>query len=114
MKKSFGAVIAGGVIAAFGSALCCAGPLIAVGLGVSGAGIAATFEPLRPLFLLGTAGLFGYAYVSLRRAAQTPCEPGQSCESPVVLARRRRLLLGGLVIASVLALYPTWSAWIIR
>lgn len=114
MRKSFGPAVAGGVIAAFGSALCCAGPLIAVGLGVSGAGIAAMFEPLRPIFLLGAVGLFGYAYVSLRRAAQTACEPGQTCESPVALARRRRLLLAGLVIASVFALYPIWSAWIIR
>lgn len=114
MKKSFGPAVTGGVIAAFGSALCCAGPLIAVGLGVSGAGIATIFEPLRPIFLVGAIGLFGYAYISLRRAARTACEPGQTCESPVVLARRRRFFLAGLVIALVFALYPTWSAWIIR
>ena len=37
----------GGIAAAVGSALCCAGPLVAVALGLSGAGLAGTFEPLR-------------------------------------------------------------------
>ena len=43
----------GGVAAAIASALCCAGPLVAVALGLSGAGLAATFEPLRPYFVAG-------------------------------------------------------------
>jgi hypothetical protein len=46
----------GGIAAAVGSALCCAGPLVAVFLGLSGAGLAATFEPLRP-YLVGATGL---------------------------------------------------------
>lgn len=114
MRNAFSPAVAGGIVAAFGSALCCAGPLIAVALGVSGAGIAATFEPLRPVFLLGAVGLFGYAYQRLRRDAKAACEPGQACENPAVLARRRRLLAAGIVVALVFALYPTWSRWIIR
>lgn len=47
---------AGGIAAAIGSALCCAGPLVALLLGVSGAGLARTFEPLRPV--LGGALMF--------------------------------------------------------
>jgi hypothetical protein len=42
---------AGGVSVALASALRCAGPLIAVLAGVSGAGLAARVEPLRPWFL---------------------------------------------------------------
>ena len=38
----------GGVVAAAVSTLCCAGPLVAVALGLSGAGLAATFDPLDP------------------------------------------------------------------
>src|SRR2546430_5609540 len=44
----------GGVVAAAVSTLCCAGPLVAVALGLSGAGLAATFEPLRPYFVAAT------------------------------------------------------------
>ncbi len=47
----------GGAGAALASALCCAGPLLAVAAGVSGAGLAATFDPLRPWFL-GATGVF--------------------------------------------------------
>jgi len=38
-----------GVTAAFLGSLCCVGPLLFVTLGV-GAGLASTFEPLRPVF----------------------------------------------------------------
>src|SRR5439155_1189532 len=44
----------GGVVAAVVSTLCCVGPLVAVALGLSGAGLAAMFEPLRPYFVAGT------------------------------------------------------------
>ncbi len=44
------ATAVGGVGAAFTSALCCAGPLLAVTLGVSGAGLATRFDPLRSLW----------------------------------------------------------------
>ena len=49
MNESFKAIMpgVGGVAAAAGSAVCCAGPVIAVSLGVSGAGLSA-FEPWRP------------------------------------------------------------------
>ncbi|HLG06042.1 MAG TPA: mercuric transporter MerT family protein [Gemmatimonadales bacterium] len=52
MGKAVMAAI-GAVAAAVGSALCCAGPLAAIALGMSGAGLAATFEPLRPYFAGG-------------------------------------------------------------
>ena len=54
MGKALLAAI-GGIGAAFASALCCTGPLVAVALGVSGAGFATTFEPL-PSLLPGRGG----------------------------------------------------------
>src|SRR3989475_1092339 len=53
----------GGVVAAVVSTLCCAGPLVAVALGLSGAGLAATFEPLRPYFVAGTVLALGFGFV---------------------------------------------------
>lgn len=49
----------GSVGAAFASALCCAGPLIAVSLGMSAAGFASTFEPLRPYLLAAPVCFWG-------------------------------------------------------
>lgn len=52
---------AGGVVAAFLGSLCCVGPLLFVTLGV-GAGLASTFEPLRPLFGALMALLLGAGF----------------------------------------------------
>ena len=60
----------GGVFAAAGSARCCAGPVVAVSLGVSGAGLSA-FEPYRPYFL-------------------EPRRPSSSWDSGFSTERRRR------------------------
>src|SRR5207247_9198413 len=78
----------GGVVAAAVSTLCCAGPLVAVAFGLSGAGLAATFEPLRPYFVAGTVLALGFGFVVLRGEEKRACEPGTLCASP--LGRRRR------------------------
>ena len=70
----------GGVAAALGSALCCAGPLVAVFLGLSGAGLVATFEPLRPYFVAATTlslalGLSSSAARSERRVSRARSAP---------------------------------------
>ena len=103
----------GGVSAAFASALCCAGPLIAVSLGVSGAGLASTFEPLRPFFLAGTGAFLASGFFLVRREERKACEPGRACADP---GRRRRMkitLWVATAAAIVFATYPTWSAWIL-
>ncbi|MEQ9569284.1 MAG: mercuric transporter MerT family protein, partial [Longimicrobiales bacterium] len=69
-RKAIGAS-AGAVAAAVGSALCCAGPIVAVALGVSGAGLA-VFEPFRPLFLLAAASLLYGSYL-LHREEKAAC-----------------------------------------
>ena len=112
LSNRAGLSAAGGILAALGSTLCCAGPLVAVLLGVSGAGLARTFEPLRPLFVLATVGALGYAHWSVRHAASRSCEPGTACESPVVRTWTRSLLWIGTVIAVPLLLFPWWSRFI--
>ncbi len=112
MGKAVLAVI-GGVAAAFASALCCAGPLIAVALGLSGAGLASTFEPLRPVFLAGTAAFLGFGFVLVRREERKACEPGVPCADPKVRRRMKTMLWIATGLAVVFATYPTWSGWIL-
>lgn len=102
---------AGGVTAALASALCCAGPLIAVLLGVSGAGLASTFEPLRPYFLFGTAVSLGGGFYWLRREERSACAPGQPCADPRVRRQMRVILWMATVLALVLAAFPFWSKY---
>lgn len=104
---------AGGVAAAIGSALCCAGPLVAVALGLSGAGLAATFEPLRPYFVAGTILALSFGFVVLRLEERKACEPGSLCASPVARRRMKRSLWIATGIAVLLVTFPWWSRFIL-
>ncbi len=103
----------GAVGAAIGSALCCAGPLVAVAIGLSGAGLASTFEPLRPYFLGGAALSLGWGFLTVYREDQKACEPGSRCASPVARRRMKRWLWTATVIALGFATFPWWSKFIL-
>lgn len=102
----------GGVAAALLGALCCAGPLIFVMFGV-GAGLAATFEPLRPIFGAIMVGAFalGFYVVYGRRPSPVIEGSGAACEVP--RTREKAILCGALILALVLWTFPTWSVWLV-
>jgi mercuric ion transport protein len=99
----------GAVGTAVGSALCCAGPLVPVALGVSGAGVAATFEPLRPYFVAGTALALGLGFVTVYREDKKACEPGTLCASPLARRRMKLWLWIATIIAVPFVTFPWWS-----
>ncbi len=103
----------GGVAAALGSALCCAGPVLAVTLGVSGAGFASIFEPLRPYLLAGTAALLVLGFYLLHREDEKACAPGKVCADAKVRRRMKITLWIATGFAVLFAAYPTWSTWIL-
>ncbi len=103
----------GGVAAAIGSALCCAGPLVAVLLGLSGAGLAATFEPLRPYLIAATTLFLVLGFVAVRREERKACQPSQPCASPTIRRRMKRLLWIATAIAVPLVTFPWWSGFIL-
>jgi mercuric ion transport protein len=102
-----------GLAAAIGSALCCAGPLVAVFLGISGAGLAATFEPLRPYFVGATALFLGVGFVAVRREERKACEPGTLCASPVWRRRMKQALWIATAVAVPLVTFPWWSQFLL-
>ena len=102
-----------GVVAAVVSTLCCAGPLVAVALGLSGAGLAATFEPLRPYLVVGTGLALGFGFVVLHREERKACEPGTLCASPVARRRMKSALWIATIIAIPLVTFPWWSKFVL-
>lgn len=105
----------GAVGAAIASALCCIGPLLYVSLGV-GAGLASTFEPLRPWFLGGAVLFLGLGFYGAYVRPPRSCPEGGACETEEEARRKRnreRVMLWfstGLVL--VVATFPTWSTWL--
>jgi mercuric ion transport protein len=107
LGKALGATT-GGVVAAVGSALCCVGPLVAVSLGLSGAGLATTFEPLRPYFVTATILSLGTGHVIVQREERRACVPGSLCASP----RARRWMKWSVWIGTALSIpLLTFSWW---
>ncbi len=78
-----GTLAAAGIAGAFASA-CCIGPFVlaSIGLGGISAGIVATFEPLRPVFIVIALAALGFAGWKIYRRPAAACEPGRACTAP--------------------------------
>ncbi len=115
MKETFKAALpsAGGIAAATASALCCAGPILAVTVGVSGAGFASTFEPLRPYFLVATAVFLVLGFWLLDREEKKACEPGKPCADPAVRRRMKIMLWVATAVSVVFASFPLWQGLVL-
>lgn len=105
---------AAGVTSAVGSALCCAGPLVAVYLGLSGAGLAAAFDPLRPYFIGATVLALGFGFWTMHREERKDCEAGRPCASPAARRRMKRWLLLATIVAVPLVTLSWWSRWLLN
>ncbi|MBL8672191.1 MAG: mercuric reductase [Alphaproteobacteria bacterium] len=102
---------AGGLLAAFGVASCCALPVALSLFGVSAAslaGIGALAGPYQRELFLGAAACIGAAgFLAWRRAGAAACVPGAACRRPVVdWASRAAALLAASLLALALWIEP--------
>jgi mercuric ion transport protein len=106
--------IIGGVLAAVGASLCCAGPLVLLLLGISGSWIGnlTLLEPYRPLFILVVLALFAFAGWRLYRPIDD-CEPGTACAVPQIRRRRQIIFWVSLGVALVLVTSNYWLIWFV-
>ncbi len=72
----------GMVISAIMASACCWLPLMLLAVGVSGAGIAASLEAYRPLFIVVTFGFLGAAFYFTYRPKRAVAEGGHGCCAP--------------------------------
>lgn len=108
-----------GVLATLGAvggsllaSLCCIGPLLYVALGV-GAGLATTFEPLRPAFTIIALALLAFRFYQVygRRRAVTADAASGACGQCAAPRRTRDQVVLWAVAVVTLALltFPQWS-----
>jgi len=76
--------IVGVIIAALAASVCCVGPLLLLGLGISGAWIGnlTAIEPFRPYLMALTLGVLAYAFYKIYKPKAEVCEPGSYCANP--------------------------------
>ncbi len=102
--------IVAGALAAIGASVCCAGPLVLLMLGVSGAWIShlTAFEPFRPYFI-GLTLLFLFLAFRKLYLVKRACATGDACADDKVLNHQR--LIFWLVAFSLLLLisFPCYA-----
>jgi mercuric ion transport protein len=101
-----------GALAALLASSCCLGPLVLLGLGVSGAWIGnlTRLEPWRPLFIAVALGALGLAAHRIWRR-DAACAPGEVCALP---GARRGVKLMFYAVALLVALalvFPWFAPW---
>src|SRR5258708_11128440 len=96
VKQSW--ILAGGIISALASSLCCIGPFVAVVLGLGSFAAAGWFEKWRPFFLIVTLGLLAASWALTIRARR--------CVSRVGQRWTFGMLIFGTVLVSMLAFFP--------
>jgi len=100
----------GGIAAAVGAGLCCAGPFVLLSLGISGAWIGnlTLLEPYRPLFILAVLALFGWAGWKVFG----PCAKDSVCARPAVRRRRQLIFVLAALAAALLVTSNYWIPWL--
>ena len=111
----------GGLAAAFGSAVCCSGPVVLASLGLSGAALAA-WRPYRPIFVIAAVGLLWLAFRLQADEAGAACgtDPGAGspdevcgCADPVRRQRTRAVLVILTALSFLLLISPRWVSLVI-
>ena len=103
----------GGVLAAIGASLCCAGPFVLLMLGISGSWIStlAAFDPFRPYFIVLVVGLFLWAGWTVYRPLNQ-CRADGICSVPDNRRRYRMVFWLTSLIAAMLVSSPYWLVWL--
>ena len=100
------------IAAAFGSALCCAGPTVAAAMGVSAAGLS-SFLPLRPYLVFLAVGSLYYGFHVLDKEDRRACEVGRPCASSKVRHRMRIALWIATGLVFLFGTSPLWVRWVL-
>ncbi len=104
----------GSVISAVVASACCWLPLVLLAFGASAAGVSATFDKARPVFLVAAFGLLslGFYLSYFRREA---CAPGSSCAVPNPKLQRfnRGMLWVAAVFVLAFALFPSYAGFLL-
>jgi mercuric ion transport protein len=106
--------IALAVLAAIGASACCFGPLLLLGLGISGAWIAnlTSMEPYRLYFTVATLIMLAFVFRKLYLIPQQ-CEEDTVCANSNVIQNQRIIFWFVSVILIAMITFPYYAEYII-
>ncbi|MBI2071042.1 MAG: cation transporter [Elusimicrobia bacterium] len=107
MKEKIASV--GALASAALASVCCLGPIVLIGLGLGGVGLAAGLAKYRLFFLGLTAILLGSAFYMTYRKRKVACADG-SCEFRSGSKTMKTVLWVIAILAVGTATFPDWSA----
>jgi len=107
--------IIGGIMAAIGAGLCCAGPFVLVLLGISGSWIGnlSLFEPYRPFFIFVVLVLFSWAGWKVYRPIEN-CDQDTACAIPAARKRHQIIFWIAALLSLVLVTSNVWIIWFVE
>jgi mercuric ion transport protein len=105
--SGIGPLLTGGLSAVLAST-CCLGPLVLVGLGVSGAWIGnlRVLEPYRPIFIVVALIALFFAYRRIFPKPAVDCAPGEFCAVPKVRSAYKITFWIVVVLVIIAASFP--------
>ena len=112
MLNKLNSALVGGLVAGIATSICCAGPLILLSLGISGAWISnlTMLEPYRPVFIVLSVTMLIFAYLQIYTAKDKQvCETGKACAEP----KNQRLYKGIFLSVAVIVLIFIVSPYLI-
>lgn len=107
--------LVGSMGAAVAASVCCAGPLMLILLGFSGAWMShlAWFAPFRPVFILLALAALGWAFKRIYYPAPAQaCETGQFCERPQTQRLYKVVFWTTSLVVALLLASPEILVWI--
>lgn len=98
-------------IVGIGASACCVGPLVLLGLGISGAWIGqmTALEPYRPFFIGITLIFLGLAFRKLYLVPEV-CEPDKACAEPKTQHNQRIIFWVITVLLLALMTFPWYAS----
>ncbi len=109
--------VTGALVSAVGASLCCVGPLLLMGLGVSGAWISrlTLFEPYRPLLISTALGFLGLGFYRVyRRPKEKACAADSYCANPISRRTNKISLWTVTLLVAMLLLFPYAASYFLK
>jgi mercuric ion transport protein len=109
-KKSMWAA----ALAAIGASVCCVGPLVLLALGIGGSWMSSltALSPVRPVFMVITLGLLGWAFKNLYITPRN-CVEGEVCANPKVQRNQRIIFWMVASLILLLLTFPYYAEYIL-